>query len=338
MTFKRAVSLVSLLAIVPCLCAAAPRCISVTGVSTPISAPGRYCLVRDIVSATGDGIVIRANNVSLDFAGHKLSTPVRTTPVGRLRVGIDVSNNHTTTIKNGTVQGFNIGIILGELVTAPNPGNYVVTNMKILDSASLGRAVGIFESTGSNVTIANNIISTVAGGNDIFGGDAFAIMVHGASQSSSPLGKIVIKGNQIDQVTSSAGGGDAVGILVEGGNETLVNGNVVTEIKAAPTSFQRSIGLNVVSINPEPGLVEVGENYVWNSAPSANSVGIRVNTNLTNVFIRDSTIGGFSTGMELGGSCVPFYLYNSIVGAVTPYSITGTLTPCGQGTSGPGNR
>jgi hypothetical protein len=164
------------------------------------------------------------------------------------------------------------------------------------------------------------------------------MMVHGASQSSSPLGKIVIKGNQIDQVTSSNGGGDAVGILVEGGNETIVNGNMVTEIKASPTFFQRSIGLNVISINPEPGLVEVGENYVWNTVTTTESIGIRVNTNLTNAFIRDSTVGGFSTGLDLGGSCVPFYLYNSVSGATTPYSVTGTPTPCGQGTNGPGNR
>ena len=214
-----------------------------------------------------------ANNVTLDFAGHKLSTPVRTTPIGRNRVGVDASNHHTITIKDGTIQGFNDGIILGELITTSNPGNYVVTNMKILDTTSLGRAVGIFKATGSNVTITNNVISTVTGGNDTFGGDAFAMMIHGASQSNSPPGKIVIKGNRIDQVTSSAGGGDAVGILVEGGHETLVTGNMVTEIKAAPTSFQRSIGLNVVSINPEPGLVEVGDNYVWNSVNAANSSG-----------------------------------------------------------------
>jgi hypothetical protein len=210
--------------------------------------------------------------------------------------------------------------------------------MKILDTASAGRAVGIFEDTGSNVTLTNNIISTVTGGSSTTGGDAFAVMVHGASQSISPPGKITIKGNHIDQVTSTPGGGDAVGILVEGGNQTLVNGNVVTEIKAAPTSFQRSIGLNVISINPVPGLVEVGDNFVWNSLPLANSIGIRVNTNLTNVFIRDSIVGGFATGLDLGGSCVPFYLYNSVFGAATPYSVTGTLTPCGQGTDGPGNR
>ena len=256
------------------------------------------------MSATGFGLVILANNVTLDFAGHKLSTPVRTTPIGLNRVGVDASNHHTITIKDGTIQGFNDGIILGELVTTPNPGNYVVTNMKILDTTSLGRAVGISQATGSNVTITNNVISTVTGGKDTFGGDAFAMMIHGASQSSSPPGKIVIKGNRIDQVTSTAGGGDAVGILVEGGHETSVTGNMVTEIKAAPTSFQRSIGLNVISINPEPGLVEVGENYVWNSVNAANSVGIRVNTNVTNVFIRDSTVGGFATGLELGGSCV----------------------------------
>ncbi len=52
-----------------------------------------------------------------------------------------------------------------------------------------------------------------------------------------------------------------------------------------------------------------------------------MNTNLTNVFIRDSNIGGFTTGMELGGECVPFYLYNTISGATTPYAIYGTPTP-----------
>jgi len=340
MKMTHVAALLAFLATIPATSAAAPRCIAVTNVATPISAPGRYCLIRDIVSATGHGIAIKANNVTLDFAGHKLSTPVRTTTAGQLRFGVDASNNHTITIMNGTLQGFNDGIVLGELVTTPNPGNYVVTNMRILDTATNGRAVGIFEATGSNVTITNNIISTVTGGNNIFGGDAFAMMIHGASQSSSTTGKIIIKNNHINQVTSFQGGGDAVGILVEGGNETIVNGNMVTEIKAAPTSFQNSIGLNVVSINAQPGLVEVGDNFVWNSVPSANSTGIRLNNNLTNAFVRDSTVGGFSTGLELGGSCVAFYLYNSVFGATTPYSVSGTIppTPCGQGTEGPGNR
>ena len=338
MNIRHAASLLALAATIPCASDAALPCVAVTNVSTPISAPGRYCLIRDIVSTTGDGLVIKANNVTLDFAGHKLSTPVRTTPAGRNRVGIDASNNQSITIMNGTLQGFNDGIILGEQVQTSNPGNYLVTNMKILDTTSIRRAVGIFESTGSNVTLTNNIISTVTGGNNVFGGDAFAMMIHGASQSSSPLGKIVIKDNHVDQVSASRGGGDAVGILVEGGNETIVNGNVVTEIKVTPTSSQQALGLNVVSINPEPGLVEVGDNFVWNSVPATNSVGIRVNTNLTNVFIRDSVVGGFNTGLELGGSCVPFYLYNSVFGAATPYSVLGTPTPCGQGTNGPGNR
>ena len=302
-----AATLLVLASMLPLASDAAP-CRAVTGVATPITVPGRYCLTRDIVSATGHGILIRANHVTLDFAGHKLSTPVRTTTAGHLRFGVDASNNHTITIMNGTLQGFNDGIVLGEHAPVPNPGNYVVTNMRILDMQTAGRSVGIFEATGSNVTITNNVISNITGGQGNFAGDAFGMMIHGASGTSSLPGKIVIKGNRVDHVVSTPGGGNAEGILVETDNEGLITGNMITEIIAGATSFQNSIGLNVIAIpRDQPGLAEVGGNYVWNSVRTANSTGIRVNNGLTNAVIRDSTVGGYNTGLELGGACVPFY-------------------------------
>ena len=56
-------------------------------------------------------------------------------------------------------------------------------------------------------------------------------------------------------------------------------------------------------------------------------------------FVRDSQISGMSVGLDLGGSCVAYYLYNTVSGASTPYRLTGDQVPCARVDvgSGPGN-
>jgi hypothetical protein len=322
----------------------AASCTPISGATDPviISSPGRYCLSRDIVSRAGNGgILIQADNVTVDFAGHTLSNAasVATLPGVGLDFGVDASYNQTITIMNGTIKGFTDGIVLGERVTFPILGNYNVSNMKILGIQSLGRAVGIYEARGSNVTLVNNVISGVTGG--IPGqtsGDAIGLMIYGATLSPSPAGKIIIKGNQVDHVTATKGGGDAQGILVDGDNEIVITGNTVKEISVVRMQNQSAYGIKVADISE--GLVEIADNYVWNSTPASNSIGIRlgVSSNQGSSVVRDSVVGGFNTGISLFGACTPYYLYNTVSNAAISYEVTGTTGSCIQGTQGPGNQ
>jgi hypothetical protein len=323
------------LAILPQAGSAAPACRAILNVTLPITAPGRYCLVRDLVSTTGAGIVIRSDNVTVDFAGFRLSTPSNPGST-TITTGVDASTNQKITIMNGALQGYIDGINLGERVPINNVGNYLVANMRIdLAVSNFFRAVGIF-AEGANFTITSNSITNLTGS------EAFGMLLHGTGPAIAAPGRIVIADNRIDHVTGTVGD-NAVGISVDGGAETLVNDNVVTEIvsgPATPNQFQKAHGLDVASLAPG-SLTELGGNTVRNSVTRTNSTGISLNTSGNQVaFVRDSSIAGMNTGLQLGGGCVPFYLYNTVSAASTPYSVAGTPIPCSlQGIDpGPGNR
>jgi len=331
MNNKHLIRILFIIAALPGLAEAAP-CIPIYGIAT-ITMGGTYCLVRDIVSSTGTGIVIRTDNVVLDFAGHKLSTP--SNPASTvITTGVDASLNRNITIKNGTIQGFVDGINLGERVPANNFGNYLVTNMRI-DSAisNQGRAIGIF-AEGANFTITNNTITNIRGV------DALGMLMHGNGAAILAPGKIVITGNRIDRVQGIFGG--ATGIALDGGALTRVSDNVITELVPGSTPsqpFLDSTGIHVASFEAN-SLTEVGGNHVRNTTLRPNSIGIALNTHGNQVaFVRDSQVSGMSIGLDLGGSCVAYYLYNSVVGANTPYRLTGDQIPCSRADvgSGPGN-
>jgi len=319
------------LALVPAIGSAAP-CIPVYGLTT-ITWPGTYCLARDIFSPNGTGIVIRTDNVVLDFAGHKLSTPSNPSATV-ITTGVDGSLNRNITVRNGTIRGFIDGINLGERVPTNNFGNFVVTNMRIDQAISdQARAIGIFIE-GANFTITNNTITNVKGI------DALGMLLHGNGPAILAPGKIVITGNRIDRVSGIFG--DGTGIALDGGAMTRVDDNVVTEIAPGSTPSQGvlgSFGMRIGSFEPN-SLTEVGGNVVRNSVFRINSVGIYVNTHGDQIaFVRDSQISGMSLGLDLGGSCVSYFLYNTISGATTPYRLTGDQVPCSRTDvgAGPGN-
>jgi len=317
------------LAVIPAISDAA--CIPVYGITT-ITTPGTYCLARDIFSPAGAGIVIRTDNVVLDFAGHRLSTPVNPS-LTMLTTGVDASLNRSITVRNGTIQGFIDGVNLGERVPANNYGNFVVSNMRIDQAISTqARSVGIFIE-GANFTITNNTITNVKGV------DAFGMLVHGSGPAIQTPGKIVITDNRIDRVAGIFG--DASGIAVDGGRLVRVDDNVVTEILpgSTPQGLLGSHGVRVYSFEPN-SLTEVGGNVVRNSVFRDNSVGIFVNTSTDQIaYVRDSQVTNMSIGLDLGGSCVAYFLYNTISGATQPYRLTGTQLPCSRNDvgAGPGN-
>jgi parallel beta-helix repeat protein len=74
-------------------------------------------LDSDLVNCPNNGVVIGADNITLDLNGHTVSgdgVPVESCPEGAsCDVGIDNSGGHTSvTIKDGAVRGFNVGVAI----------------------------------------------------------------------------------------------------------------------------------------------------------------------------------------------------------------------------------
>jgi hypothetical protein len=327
--------LLAAMAVLPEVGSAQSFCRSITNVNVPITQPGRYCLVGNLFSPTGAGIVIRASNVTVDFAGFRLSTPSNPASTA-ITTGVDASTVQNITITNGTIQGYIDGINLGERVPANNVGNYVVSNMRIDRNVSnFFRAIGIFVE-GPNMTITGNTITNLTGV------EAMGMLLHGNGPAIPAVGRVVITGNRIDHVTAVQGN-EADGIGFDGGAEVIVNDNVITEVYsggATPDSFHRANGILVAAVTPNT-LAEVGGNSVRNNTFRPNTTGISLNTSGNqDAFVRDSVVTNMNTGLSLGGGCVALYLYNTVNGATTPYLVTGSSMPCARQNidPGPGNR
>jgi len=132
--------------------AATPTCSLVTGgtktVTTTISVPGNYCLSTKLTytPSTGDAIAITADNVTLDLSGYN----VVNSSAGA-RSGVYASDKSFIIVKNGTIDGFNDGVLLTKDSVATT--GHIIENLHILNSSNEGIEM---ECTGG--VIRNNVI------------------------------------------------------------------------------------------------------------------------------------------------------------------------------------
>jgi hypothetical protein len=85
-------------------------------------------------SCTGDGLIVGSDGVTIDLGGFTISGDRDTDDVG-----IDVGEFSHVTIRNGTVENFNIGIrVLGGAVEALK-----ITNVTSRDNVSFGALLAI---------------------------------------------------------------------------------------------------------------------------------------------------------------------------------------------------
>jgi hypothetical protein len=65
-------------------------------------------LTADVLNCVGDGLLIGADNITLDLNGHVVGGDAVEDPID---VGIRVLEHHGVTMTNGTLQGFYRGIV-----------------------------------------------------------------------------------------------------------------------------------------------------------------------------------------------------------------------------------
>jgi hypothetical protein len=216
------------------------ECIGCVRVSAPtvITEPGCYYVTNNIVAASGDIIVIRANDVSLDLKGHTVGLTGHTDPVIRIDpgfTGITVFNGTLTGgkpavilqsptgpgsrlhFKNLTVKGYShlafdltgldqLDIIECKIISGSDHG---VMAFPIANGAYSGHVLGnTFRCSNSNILSLSGVRGAIIRGNHLTGeADQFGIHVDGPAN--------LIDGNTIASVHGT-------GIHVQG------NGNLVT--------------------------------------------------------------------------------------------------------------
>ena len=143
------------------------NCTEITDVPFTITAPGIYCLKKNLTNTTNPApaylagaIEIEADNVTLDLNGFSLSNKLAG-PANRMN-GIVSFYRQNTIVRNGHVEGFATAVLLGGLWAQRS----LIENIR----ANASNVNGMFV-VGDNSVIRNNYVTNVGPGN----GDTDAI-------------------------------------------------------------------------------------------------------------------------------------------------------------------
>lgn len=173
------------------------------GVSAASITPGLACgigisrsvvLHQDLAGCLGDGLVIEADHITVDLGGHEISGDA-ITGIDRIDAAIRIAGRHDVTIKNGTLTGFDSGILLDG-----SSSNNVVG---IRISHNSGRGIQMLNGSTGNLirrnTSSNNgrsgITMVDSGGNTVIGNVTASNGVAGIASLNS--NENIIEGNYV---------------------------------------------------------------------------------------------------------------------------------------------
>lgn len=162
------------------------------------------------------GLIVGANNVTIDLGGHRLFG--ETGPLDMGGVGVRIEGRSGVTVKNGTISDFDAGVAILDSSSTEVSGLTIRDNIQSeLGGGDFGEGVQVFGSASDNTSILNNTIEN----NGPFGG----ISVFGGSTSDKITGT-TISGNTVkdNKVSSQTGG-----IRVENWTwDSVVSGNTIS--------------------------------------------------------------------------------------------------------------
>jgi Periplasmic copper-binding protein (NosD) len=193
-----------------------------------ITQPGSYRLVTNISSGDGAGIVIQADEVTLDLAGHSITGP------GQLQgMGVVVDGAKNVEVTNGHLQDLGLGVFV-------NGGRNVVVSHLQIDGQDLGGTppdveigVMLIDTRGARI-VDNQITQTFLG-----------IFVRGEASGGNLVADNVVTGGDNGELAicyNPAPGGAG------GPDGDLVTGNVVSHFRRGLSLSDGSAG-NIVRDN-----------------------------------------------------------------------------------------
>ena len=249
-------------------------CTPITTLPTIITIQGIYCFNGNLATSisSGNAIEIQTNNVTIDLNGWKLGGLAAGT--GTWTNGIYAFQRKNITIKNGTIRGFNRGILLkdnspyttsqGHLIEDIRADKNTFVGISVEGRGSIVRRNQVVDTGGSTVTASAygiilkgpgaRVLNNDFSGTAINGSGVYAVFIESANGA-------VVEGNRIDDVSSDTA--DTFGVYIN------ISDNVVVE----------SNRINGVSSNTGTtyGLFINGSNYVLAAGNRFTSADVGIN-------------------------------------------------------------
>jgi hypothetical protein len=231
------------------------QCVPIGTVPYYITAPGTYCLTKNIATSTqsGSAITIIADDVTLDCNGHTLSNSL----AGNLATGVASNDTSDVVVKNCMIRNFKSGILFS---TNHN-------NITLADNVVIRSGKGI-EVSGDRVQLFDNQIidsrAALLAAYEL----PWAIYVHPSAQDGSKLSRdVVIRGNRVLGMTSATY--DPEGIRLDWAKSPLIEDNHVAGLEAAS-------GLEAWGIVASSSTGALVRNNVIIAAAATSTIGLSV--------------------------------------------------------------
>jgi parallel beta-helix repeat protein len=243
-------------------------------------------LTHDLINCPGDGLVVGANGITIDLAGHTIDGAGAGAGVRVPPGSVDV------TVTNGTITQFAEGVTLDTTT-----GNTVSR----LNVAANNRGINLANASAN--LVEKNAVTTSVDGIRVNGAGSDANVVRQNVVQSSVFGITVSDGADENLVDQNEVSGGNIGIaLFSAAQDTEVTrnevfGNAVSGIQVQSSSNDALVSQNMVHDNGEGILVDVGVSGVVVSrneviANAGDGIEIRGSNNLVerNVIVDN---GGF---------------------------------------------
>jgi parallel beta-helix repeat protein len=230
-------------------------------------------LENDLTGCTNNGIVIGANNITLDLNGHTVAG----TPASGDQGGVVLVGRTGVTVRNGTVRAFDVGVVI------EGGSGTTVEAVNAFDNISFS---GTTNRGGDGIAILSSSNNRILRNNTVNNGPFSGIGIYSDVDSAHPRTTIgTSTGNVVD------------GNVVEGNIQGRTPNNVVNNdnigIRLEPRNAQNVIVNNRVSNNGLDGITLFAGNI--------NTV-VRSNVVTGNGFYRQTARRGNGIGLQIGGA------------------------------------
>jgi parallel beta-helix repeat protein len=187
------------------------ECTAITSLPYTITTQGIYCLTSDLSTsmASGNAISINTNNVVIDLNGHKLGGQAAGS--GTDAYGIYAFQRKNITIRNGTIRGFNMGILLADNSPFTTSQGHVIEDIR----ADMNAYEGIWVYGRGNIIRNNQVVDT---GGSTHSNDAIGIAAFGPGNR--------VLNNDVYEIKEQSTSG-AYGIYIQTGDGSVVMNNRV---------------------------------------------------------------------------------------------------------------
>lgn len=286
------------------------NCTPITTVPFVVTKPGIYCLTGNqkfdpgnaAAVAALEAINVQADFVTLDLNGWMIDG--RGFGLAGDKVGIRVPNGqHYVTIRNGTVNGFRIGVAIGNWGTSSIGLGHLVENLAVFNSSTLA-----ISTSSDNSVIRNNRIDRFGGYPAVGDGIPIATAIMNTGRGNRILGNEIANSRDNAPPVFSEG-------IASFGDDTVIAGNrLVSMYPPAGVKIQASGSLVALSLSGAN--VIVADNDIV-CDPISRPVTAGIVYDGISAVIRNNSVLDCTDGISMTGTAI--YSGNHVLGAAKPY-------------------